>query len=145
MQICQHKRYLRFSINFSSKCFSHTWSLRSFIWRLKSASMTRFLVIWFTHCSRVFLDKSSSPVGILKILIPECLREVEHPKILQLAPGMTVNGHTKRKCFKKTGRPHTVLLLPTVGRQHTILVILVPRSLCRVMYSRRKSTFRLVT
>ena len=100
MQICQHKRYLRFSINFSSKCFSHTWSLRSFIWRLKSASMTRFLVIWFTHCSCVFLDKSSSPLGILRYLFQN-VSEVEHPKILQLAPGMTVNGHTKRKCFKK--------------------------------------------
>ena len=105
MQIFHYKRYLRFSINFSSKCFSHTCSLRSLIWRLKSASMTRFLVIWFTHCSRVFLDNSSSPLGILKILIPECLRDVEHPKMLQLAPGMTVNGHTKRKCFKKQEDP----------------------------------------
>ena len=87
-------------MNFSSKCFSHTCSLLPSIWRLRSASITRFLVIWFTHKSRVFFDKSSSPLGSLKILIPHFLRNVEHPKMLQLAPGMTVNGHKKQKGFE---------------------------------------------
>ena len=60
----------------------------------------QFLVIWFTHSSSVFFDKSSSPLGSLKILIPNFLRDVEHLKMLQLAPGMTVNGHTKQKSFE---------------------------------------------
>ena len=83
--------HLRQSISSVLKCFSQTYSSPVSIWRRKLLSTTRSFVIMFSQASRVLVDNSSLPDGILKIPSPTCFLLVPQPNIEQLAPGIVEN------------------------------------------------------
>ncbi len=80
--------HLRQSISSVLKCFSQTYSSPASIWRHKLLSTTRSLVITFSQASRVAIETSSFPDGILKIPTPVCFLLDPQPNIEQLAPGI---------------------------------------------------------
>ena len=83
--------HLRQSISSVLKWFSQTYSSPVSIWRRKLLSTTRSFVIMFSQASRVLVDNSSLPDGILKIPSPTCFLLVPQPNIEQLAPGIVEN------------------------------------------------------
>ena len=61
-------------MDFVSKFFSQTFTVRLSICHLKFLSTSRSFVITLIHASQVFFAKSYSPVGIWKIPAPVCFR-----------------------------------------------------------------------
>jgi hypothetical protein len=91
--------HLRQSISSVLKCFSQTYSSPVSIWRRKLLSTTRSFVITFSQASRILVDNSSLPDGILKIPSPTCFLLVPQPNIEQLAPGIIVENIAKPTAF----------------------------------------------
>ena len=79
---------LRFSMHFSSKCFSQMWKVFKFICHRKSWSNWRLRLITLAHSERVFFDNSWSPFGTENKLTSVCLLFILNPKMVQFAPGM---------------------------------------------------------